>query len=49
MINNNKTNWEGEGVEPDIQAKPDNALEVAYEMALNQLKEKSTPHKNQNN
>ena len=34
-----KTNWEGKGVEPDVKAKSDNALDVAYEMALKKLKE----------
>ncbi len=30
-----KTNWEGTGVEPDIKAPKDQALKVAYLMALN--------------
>jgi len=30
-----KTNWEGTGVEPDIKAPKDQALKIAYLMALN--------------
>lgn len=34
-----KTNWEGKGVEPDVKVKSDEALDVAYKMALEKLKE----------
>jgi len=34
-----KTNWEGKGVEPDIKIKSEEALETAYKMALEKLKE----------
>lgn len=34
-----KTNWEGIGVEPDVKIDSDKALNRAYEMALEKLKE----------
>lgn len=34
-----KTNWEGKGVEPDVKVKSEEALDVAYKMALEKLKE----------
>lgn len=33
-----KTNWEGQGVEPDAKVKSDDALEVAYKMAIEKIK-----------
>ena len=35
-----KTNWEGTGVEPDIKAPQDEALDVARKMALEQIAKK---------
>ncbi|MCB2222381.1 MAG: S41 family peptidase [Bacteroidetes bacterium] len=36
------TNWEGSGVEPDVKVSRDEAYDVAYEMALENLLEKET-------
>jgi C-terminal processing protease CtpA/Prc len=36
-----KTNWEGTGVEPDIKAPKEQALKIAYLMALNKSAEKT--------
>ena len=36
-----KTNWEGSGVEPDIKAPKEQALKIAYLMALNKAAEKT--------
>jgi C-terminal processing protease CtpA/Prc len=36
-----KTNWEGTGVEPDIKAPKEQALKIAYLMALNKTMEKT--------
>jgi C-terminal processing protease CtpA/Prc len=36
-----KTNWEGTGVEPDIKAPKEQALKIAYLMALNKSVEKA--------
>jgi retinol-binding protein 3 len=37
-----KTNWEGTGVKPDIEAKSDDALKVAHAEAVKRLLEKAT-------
>jgi C-terminal processing protease CtpA/Prc len=36
-----KTNWEGVGVEPDIKAPKEQALKIAYIMALNKQVERT--------
>ncbi|CAA9386336.1 MAG: interphotoreceptor retinoid-binding protein [uncultured Pyrinomonadaceae bacterium] len=36
-----KTNWEGTGVEPDVKAPKEQALKIAYLMALNKSVEKT--------
>jgi C-terminal processing protease CtpA/Prc len=36
-----KTNWEGTGVEPDVKAPKEQALKIAYLMALNKSAEKT--------
>jgi hypothetical protein len=38
-----KTNWEGKGVEPDVKAHADEALEVAKKLAVAEL-DKRAPH-----
>ena len=40
-----KTNWEGIGVEPDIQIPANNALETAQVLAMKKLSEKETDPK----
>lgn len=35
-----KTNWEGTGVEPDVKVKVEQALDTAYQLALQKLMEK---------
>ncbi|QFU25253.1 S41 family peptidase [Shewanella eurypsychrophilus] len=37
-----KTNWESVGVKPHIEVSRENALDVAYEMALNEVKKSVT-------
>lgn len=38
-----KSNWEGVGVQPDIEISRDKAFDVAYELALKKLKESPLP------
>jgi Periplasmic protease len=43
-----KTNWEGTGVSPDVAVPADQALEKAYLMALEKLKEKAASPEEKN-